>query len=142
MKSSHLSTTFIIRTHTNLIVPPLIKFRLTFKLFMFPVPLSDIPIFPYTKYIGTMSRTVTGKICQKWNSKSQNYQLTRNGDFPGETIENAENYCRDPWNSGFLWCYTTDVHTLWEPCISTYYKVFYCTLCVCFLICLLFVCVL
>ncbi|XP_053400492.1 uncharacterized protein LOC123556838 [Mercenaria mercenaria] len=81
------------------------------------LPPSALPIFPYVKYTGTQDKTFTGKTCQRWDSKVPHYQTTQNGDFPGETISNAANYCRDPWNNGYLWCYTTDINTMWEPCI-------------------------
>ena len=36
--------------------------------------------------------------------------------FPDRSIEDAKNYCRNPDNSRFLWCYTTDPGTRWEYC--------------------------
>jgi len=35
--------------------------------------------------------------------------------FPTGSIEDAKNYCRNPDNSHFLWCYTTDRRD-WEYC--------------------------
>lgn len=37
-------------------------------------------------------------------------------NFPEDSVAAAKNYCRDPDNSSFLWCYTTDPDIYWEMC--------------------------
>ena len=37
--------------------------------------------------------------------------------FPGSSVEDAQNYCRNPDNyAGGVWCYTTDLVVRWERC--------------------------
>jgi len=74
-------------------------------------------------YKGTVSVTKTGKTCQAWNAQSP-HSHTRDdaGGFAsywsnlGQTSAQAKNYCRDPDNTGGLWCYTTDSGSRWEYC--------------------------
>jgi hypothetical protein len=72
-------------------------------------------------YRGCQSKTVSGKICQKWTSQSphllsklehQNAMNGENGMGLGD-----HNYCRNPdGEQDDIWCYTTDPETRWEKC--------------------------
>ncbi len=47
-------------------------------------------------------------------------------EFADGSVMAAGNYCRDPDNSGFLWCYTTNPAVKWERCdVETCGKCFY-----------------
>lgn len=59
-------------------------------------------------YTGTNNITVTGKACMSWNK--HNFQNVLNYD-----VDLAENFCRDPFNYGFDWCYINS--NSWEPCL-------------------------
>ncbi|XP_053380018.1 G-protein coupled receptor GRL101-like [Mercenaria mercenaria] len=61
--------------------------------------------------------TFSGKACQNWASKSPHFQHAHDFYFPGESLAGVENYCRDPWDSGYLWCYTMDRESRMEPCV-------------------------
>merc|ERR1711862_271816 len=75
------------------------------------------------EYKGTTAQTKSGKRCQSWSVQSP-HKHTRDdkGSFKsywsnlGETPAQAKNYCRDPDNTGGLWCYTTDSSKRWEFC--------------------------
>ena len=55
-----------------------------------------------------MTRTVSGKRCQKWN-----HQVPHAHDQPAWD----HNYCRNPDSEdGGVWCYTTDPNVKWEFC--------------------------
>merc|ERR1712227_1058978 len=77
----------------------------------------------YKAYKGEFAQTKTGKNCQAWAAQSP-HKHTRDdsGSFAsywsnrGETPAQAKNYCRDPDNTGGLWCYTTDSSSRWEYC--------------------------
>ncbi|XP_053383846.1 plasminogen-like [Mercenaria mercenaria] len=71
----------------------------------------------YLRYVGTLNTTFSGKTCQKWASGSPHAQFARGYVFPGESVAGVDNYCQDPWGSGYLWCFTTDQGTRWEPCV-------------------------
>lgn len=62
-------------------------------------------------YKGTISKTVTGIPCQKWNSlKPHSHSYTY-------MMANEENYCRIPDQySSKPWCYTTDPYKRWDFC--------------------------
>jgi len=65
------------------------------------------------EYMGKVSKTVTGKQCRKWS-----LSYTDDGPFPDGSLEEAENYCRNPsssWTRG-VWCYTTDPNEEWAAC--------------------------
>ena len=60
--------------------------------------------------MGKISVTTTGKLCQEWISQkphSHDYWF-KNSKFPDGSAAAAKNYCRDPDNSGYPWCYTTN----------------------------------
>ncbi|XP_055362620.1 apolipoprotein(a)-like [Betta splendens] len=65
-------------------------------------------------YRGTLSKTLSGKTCQKWSDQaphSPNYTPQKNprGGLVG-------NFCRNPNGNWWPWCYTTDPNTRWEFC--------------------------
>ena len=65
--------------------------------------------------------TLSGKLCQHWNSTKPPEHSYSDATFPDATIEDALNYCRNPvYNQigGFdsPWCYTTDPTVLYERC--------------------------
>jgi len=69
-------------------------------------------------YLGKVSRTQSGKTCQKWISQKPHAHTYNEGcDYTDRTF--PENYCRV---SNFdapkykPWCYTTDKKTRWEEC--------------------------
>lgn len=62
------------------------------------------------------STTVSGRTCQAWAQQSPHSHSTRDNAFPDGSQAAAENYCRDPDGGSYLWCYTTDSETRWEPC--------------------------
>ena len=35
---------------------------------------------------------------------------------PLTSLDDVANYCRNPDDDGYLWCYTTDPDTRWEYC--------------------------
>ncbi|XP_053380174.1 uncharacterized protein LOC123556537 [Mercenaria mercenaria] len=74
-------------------------------------------IFP-NRYIGRLSKTNSGRTCQRWDSQEPHPQNAgkSNSSFPDATVHDAENYCRDPTEEGTLFCYTTDPDREWEPC--------------------------
>ncbi|XP_067649020.1 uncharacterized protein [Haliotis asinina] len=74
-------------------------------------------------YTGNQSTTISGKICQRWDSqKPHTHRFKNDAQFtiPGldipQTITGSANFCRDPSHAGFLWCYTTDPGSRWEKC--------------------------
>ncbi|XP_067649116.1 apolipoprotein(a)-like [Haliotis asinina] len=74
-------------------------------------------------YAGTQSTTITGKVCQRWDSQAPHAHSVKKDvlfSIPGfdapQTITGSANYCRDPDKSGFLWCYTTNRNSRWERC--------------------------
>lgn len=60
------------------------------------------------EYSGKIGVTKSGRTCQAWGSQTP-HEHTYGTDLPG-------NYCRDPSDSGYLWCYTTDPDKKWEEC--------------------------
>ncbi|XP_066288335.1 apolipoprotein(a)-like [Branchiostoma lanceolatum] len=69
----------------------------------------------WTSYRGTVSVTVTGKTCQRWDSQTphEHDYMTKYG-FPPPELE--ENYCRKTADFTEIWCFTTDPSTRWELC--------------------------
>lgn len=72
------------------------------------------------KYTGTRNVTLTGKQCQSWDKLKNNNR----GFFDIDLIDlkNAFNYCRDPANFGFNWCFVDIINEKWEPCQLEGYK--------------------
>ncbi|XP_041462739.1 plasminogen-like [Lytechinus variegatus] len=68
-----------------------------------------------TDYRGYVSTTRTGLECQAWTSQSPHGHSRTPENYPDAGLGN-HNYCRNPDNSDFAWCYTTDAGTRWEYC--------------------------
>jgi len=71
------------------------------------------------EYLGSVSRTKSGKQCQQWSSNSPHTPHSNYGDdkFSDGSRKLAQNYCRNPdLYDQFVWCYTTDPNTRWEQC--------------------------
>ncbi|XP_046556175.1 uncharacterized protein LOC124265426 isoform X3 [Haliotis rubra] len=74
-------------------------------------------------YNGNRSTTITGKVCQRWDSqyphthtKTEDVKFWIPGFDTPQTVTGSANYCRDPDRIAFLWCYTTDRNSRWEKC--------------------------
>ena len=83
------------------------------------VCLANYTMLTPDKYLGRTSVTVNGRTCQNWSAQSPHQHTIGSTDdkFLGDgSVAAAKNYCRDPSNSGFLWCYTSDPSVRWEPC--------------------------
>ena len=66
---------------------------------------------PSKNYSGTKNVTVTGKKCLPWRIALTKYKAD---SFPEKSFEAVVNYCRDPEDKGFVWCYV--LHDSFENC--------------------------
>lgn len=66
-------------------------------------------------YRGFQNKTVTGKKCQKWTSRSPHKHVYNPDKYPNRGLGD-HNYCRNPDNANDIWCYTTDSKKRWEWC--------------------------
>ena len=73
---------------------------------------------PAMNYRGTAQKTASGRTCQRWDKQAPHkHTRTNPSKFPDSSLEEANNYCRNPDNmSGGPWCYTTDKEKRWEYC--------------------------
>ena len=72
-----------------------------------------------TDYNGVVNTTISGRTCQRWNTKSPHdpSSTAKNPlNFPEKSLLAAENYCRNPTGSRSPWCYTTDPDKEWDYC--------------------------
>jgi len=72
-------------------------------------------------YTGTVNTTSSGKQCQNWSSNTTHVSdssFVTDDNFPDDSVEAAENYCRnpDPDHLEGVWCYTMDPGVEWEQC--------------------------
>eukprot|EP00058_Branchiostoma_floridae_P021681 XP_002607171.1 hypothetical protein BRAFLDRAFT_68034 [Branchiostoma floridae] len=65
-------------------------------------------------YRGTVSKTETGKTCQRWDSQTPHKHYYSTAKFPSSGLE--ENYCRKTEDWTEVWCFTTDPSTRYEIC--------------------------
>ena len=77
-----------------------------------------------SEYLGTINRTVSGRLCQRWDSQTPQQHNQDVADyFPDATLADAADYCRNP-NNPFIprtsWCYTVDPDQRREYCDIPY----------------------
>ena len=70
-----------------------------------------------SKYRGTINRTKSGRLCQKWTSQTpQKHNFAPIGK--GKRGLGDHNYCRNPNNSANIWCYNSEgTSPKWQKCI-------------------------
>ena len=72
------------------------------------------------EFCGQLSRSKTGKTCQRWDSQFPHKHSLDPSRFPEASLKDAANYCRNPDDdTGGPWCYTTDTNKKWEHCDVT-----------------------
>ena len=73
---------------------------------------------PGREYTGILSKTWSGKTCQRWDSQSPHvHSYTDDTVFSDGSVSHANNYCRSPdGDPGGPWCYTTDPDTQLQYC--------------------------
>ncbi|XP_060593351.1 uncharacterized protein LOC132747841, partial [Ruditapes philippinarum] len=71
------------------------------------VYMNDICYDNSREWQGTVSRTFTGKRCLPWANVTAMQTSSTIADYPDGPAENASNFCRDPTNKSFLWCYVS-----------------------------------
>ena len=74
-------------------------------------------------YTGFKSTTLSGQICQRWDTDDPHTVADEYKDnpqrFPEKSLTGAKNYCRQPDGIKFTpWCYTTDSDKRWEYCFD------------------------
>ena len=68
-------------------------------------------------YHGNISSTMLGYKCQAWASQSpHHHEMTDPDRFPDATLEDAQNFCRNPDGKLYPWCYTQEPKTNWNYC--------------------------
>ena len=104
-----------------------------FKAGIFHIEIDDL-LFPdvcwknSSKWTAKISRTISGRTCQHWNSSyPHSHPFHDDALFPDDSMAAALNYCRDPDGKGAPWCYTTDPEVLWQfcdapPCVGAHIK--------------------
>jgi len=65
-------------------------------------------------YRGMQDHTFSGIPCQAWASQSPHTHTITANLYPDSGLDG--NYCRNPDNSNFVWCYTTDPNVRWQTC--------------------------
>ncbi|XP_063678733.1 uncharacterized protein LOC134814511 [Bolinopsis microptera] len=66
-------------------------------------------------YRGMGATTISGRNCQAWNSQLPHKHSRMEENYPFAGL-GAHNYCRNPDDEEFPWCYTTDPLVRWEYC--------------------------
>ncbi|XP_078674675.1 plasminogen-like [Branchiostoma floridae x Branchiostoma belcheri] len=74
----------------------------------------EVKCYLGSAYRGDTSRTVSGRVCQRWDSQSPHQHSITPESKPEEDLR--ENYCRNPDGHTNPWCYTTDGQVRWEDC--------------------------
>ena len=67
-----------------------------------------------TEYRGTISKTRSGYVCQRWTSQSPHRHGFTPERKPGKGLES--NFCRNPDKEPRPWCYTTSPRKRWDFC--------------------------
>ncbi|XP_053381483.1 uncharacterized protein LOC123557124 isoform X2 [Mercenaria mercenaria] len=76
-----------------------------------------------SKYTGSLDRTLMGYVCQRWDEqKPHNHSYTNDEQYPDKTVSDAENHCRDPSETGMIWCYTESPYLRWDYCAGEVYN--------------------
>jgi hypothetical protein len=71
-----------------------------------------------SRYNGYKNTTYSGKECKNWTSPRSFLDDRKDQQFIiKEWLD--DNYCRDPFNNGYVWCYTGETNAEWEPCDIT-----------------------
>mmetsp|Transcript_80354 Transcript_80354/g.260323 ORF Transcript_80354/g.260323 Transcript_80354/m.260323 type:complete len:934 (-) Transcript_80354:238-3039(-) len=65
-------------------------------------------------YRGHQTKTRSGRTCQHWGMQFPHNHSVSPAGYPNAGL--AENYCRNPIGSVYIWCFTTDPTTRWELC--------------------------
>jgi len=65
-------------------------------------------------YRGALNVTVSGRLCQSWDSQYPHVHSRTADLFPNAVLQ--DNYCRNPDNERYPWCYTVDPNVVWEYC--------------------------
>ncbi|ELU12469.1 hypothetical protein CAPTEDRAFT_50153, partial [Capitella teleta] len=67
------------------------------------------------EYSGTLSTTLSGRTCQRWDVQTPHAHNVDDAHFPNDDL--AHNHCRNPSNDpGGPWCLTTDPAIRWQYC--------------------------
>ena len=78
-----------------------------------------------SEYDGAISRTTSGRTCQRWDSQQPHAHSYTDRDLAVSALDVAVNFCRNPdpwdssgpsWDSSGPWCYTVDPYVRWEYC--------------------------
>ena len=68
-------------------------------------------------YNGTVSSTLSGLTCQRWDSQNPHKHRYINPElFPEEKLEDVANYCRTPDGSDWPWCFTRSPEVRSQTC--------------------------
>lgn len=65
-------------------------------------------------YRGCQQRTLSGRLCQRWDSQRPHVHRRTPGRYPSAGLKN--DYCRNPDGEISIWCYTQDRAKRWEFC--------------------------
>jgi len=65
-------------------------------------------------YRGTIATTISGRTCQRWDSQDPQSHSRTPEKYPTSDLD--ENFCRNPDNEQWAWCYTTDPKKRFEKC--------------------------
>eukprot|EP00591_Stephanopyxis_turris_P009936 CAMPEP_0195506542 /NCGR_PEP_ID=MMETSP0794_2-20130614/95_1 /TAXON_ID=515487 /ORGANISM="Stephanopyxis turris, Strain CCMP 815" /LENGTH=781 /DNA_ID=CAMNT_0040632869 /DNA_START=81 /DNA_END=2426 /DNA_ORIENTATION=- len=65
-------------------------------------------------YRGTKNETTSGVPCQRWDAQRPHRHSRTAQRYPKSGL--TENYCRNPDNEEYAWCYTEDPKIRWQFC--------------------------
>jgi len=73
-------------------------------------------------YAGKVYTSKSGKTCQRWIAQTPHEHFFWNPkqkdvrNYPDDSVEEADNFCRNPDGEPMPYCYTMDPTTRWEHC--------------------------